>query len=472
MATANLGAAAFVYKGNWALGGGTGGNGAYKRMHVVRNNHSIWVAIVETEEEPTSTSSEWALMLENADEQAVIALISPSVSTGAITNITGVSASVAVNVQKFGFTVSPMVGVEYREQGQTAWLRTSTIAATTLGNISIPISGLDLKTAYEVRAFALDTKNPDISVLSPILPFSTTNAYIATPTLSITGGNTNISTTPTLTTSAFSTIGATDTHSATTWRVRNSGGTVVWESPNNTTNKTSITVPTGYLQPNTAYTFEVIHIGATLGSSAAGSLSATTANTIAVEYSIVAGGQRASIANYRDGGNGGQVINSSDNIQIGATIQVVIGGTDTDTSFGSVIAKTGLGGRGGTRGDGGGFPGTGGSPGALCIDGIRRGGGGGGGGGNAASGSGTDGGGNGGDVGHLDGYAGAPNTGGGGGGGMLSSGLTGSPGLGGSGIVIIRYAGTTPKASGGTITTSGGYTYHTFTASGTFTVIG
>ena len=74
MATANLGAAAFVYKGNWTLGGGTGGNGAYKRMHVVRNNHSIWVAIVETEEKPTSTSSEWALMLENADEQAVIAI--------------------------------------------------------------------------------------------------------------------------------------------------------------------------------------------------------------------------------------------------------------------------------------------------------------------------------------------------------------------------------------------------------------
>jgi hypothetical protein len=44
-------------------------------MHVVRNNNSIWVAIVETEEEPTSTSSEWALMMENADEQAVIAIV-------------------------------------------------------------------------------------------------------------------------------------------------------------------------------------------------------------------------------------------------------------------------------------------------------------------------------------------------------------------------------------------------------------
>jgi hypothetical protein len=34
--------------------------------------------------------------------------------------------------------------------------------------------------------------------------------------------------------------------------------------------------------------------------------------------------------------------------------------------------------------------------------------------------------------------------------------------------VIVRYAGST-KGSGGTITSAGGYTYHTFTSSGTFT---
>jgi len=44
-------------------------------------------------------------------------------------------------------------------------------------------------------------------------------------------------------------------------------------------------------------------------------------------------------------------------------------------------------------------------------------------------------------------------------------------GSGGSGIVIVRYSGTTQLATGGTITTSGGYTYHTFTSDGTFTVI-
>jgi hypothetical protein len=42
---------------------------------------------------------------------------------------------------------------------------------------------------------------------------------------------------------------------------------------------------------------------------------------------------------------------------------------------------------------------------------------------------------------------------------------------GGPGIVIVRYAGT-PAATGGTITQVGGYTIHTFTANGTFALVG
>ena len=54
---------------------------------------------------------------------------------------------------------------------------------------------------------------------------------------------------------------------------------------------------------------------------------------------------------------------------------------------------------------------------------------------------------------------GTTNTGGGG----------GSSGNGGSGIVIIRYTGS-QRGTGGTVTSAGGYTIHTFTGSGTFTV--
>ena len=58
------------------------------------------------------------------------------------------------------------------------------------------------------------------------------------------------------------------------------------------------------------------------------------------------------------------------------------------------------------------------------------------------------------------------NTGGGGGGGGNPSGSgTSSCGAGGSGIVIIRYKSGTNLATGGTITSSGDYKYHTFTSS-------
>jgi hypothetical protein len=59
-------------------------------------------------------------------------------------------------------------------------------------------------------------------------------------------------------------------------------------------------------------------------------------------------------------------------------------------------------------------------------------------------------------------------AGGGGGGGRTGNNTGGNGGSGGSGIVIIRYLGD-QRATGGTITSSGGYTIHTFTSSGTFT---
>jgi hypothetical protein len=65
------------------------------------------------------------------------------------------------------------------------------------------------------------------------------------------------------------------------------------------------------------------------------------------------------------------------------------------------------------------------------------------------------------------GNAGANTGGGGGGGSHYNSNNKG--GDGGSGIVVVRYGGP-QKATGGTITTVGGDTVHTFTSSGTFEV--
>jgi hypothetical protein len=36
-------------------------------------------------------------------------------------------------------------------------------------------------------------------------------------------------------------------------------------------------------------------------------------------------------------------------------------------------------------------------------------------------------------------------------------------------VVVIRYTGTSARATGGTITITGGYVIHTFTSSGTYT---
>lgn len=66
---------------------------------------------------------------------------------------------------------------------------------------------------------------------------------------------------------------------------------------------------------------------------------------------------------------------------------------------------------------------------------------------------------------NASGSNGTANTGGGGG---AANGVSGVGGSGGSGTIVIRYAGA-QRGTGGTVTSSGGYTYHTFTSSGTFT---
>ena len=94
----------------------------------------------------------------------------------------------------------------------------------------------------------------------------------------------------------------------------------------------------------------------------------------------------------------------------------------------------------------------------------------GGGGGSNRNGVGKPGGIGGGGTGGASPTAGTPNTGGGGGGTGYSGygGGTDTGGAGGSGIVIVRYPGP-QRAIGGTVTSSGGYTIHTFTTVGSTT---
>jgi len=132
------------------------------------------------------------------------------------------------------------------------------------------------------------------------------------------------------------------------------------------------------------------------------------------------------------------------------------------SSFGGGAASFQNGGTGGSGGTGWGLYTTTTSSGASAPTAVS----GGGVGGSSGTLSALAGAGSGGGAGGASAGANGGSPGGGGAGGSAS--VTNS-GTGANGQVIISYAGNTALATGGTITTSGGYTFHTFTANGTFT---
>lgn len=202
-----------------------------------------------------------------------------------------------------------------------------------------------------------------------------------------------------------------------------------------------------------------------------------------IEYLVVAGGGSGN--NGYMGAGGGEALQGSLVLKKGASLTVVIGAggvgslAGTASTLGALTARPGMGGSSPTN------PG-------YCGNGTPSGAGRGGGGGNATKGmdgltaaapnggngiastiTGTSiyyGGGGGGGSGHTSGYYnGSPGLGGGSTanrGGGASSGAGGGVQPGGSGIAIIRYPGT-QVLTGGTVTSVGGYTIHTFTSSGT-----
>ena len=152
---------------------------------------------------------------------------------------------------------------------------------------------------------------------------------------------------------------------------------------------------------------------------------------------------------------------------------VVGGGSDNSAAGSGTAGYNGGGGAGGWAGSGGGGAGgvgghgsahNGGGGGAGVLYSISGGavyyGGGGGAGADTSGGAGGVGGGGAGAAGAGAGNAGVANTGGGGGG--LGNNTVGVGGVGGSGVVIISYPTGSMTATGGTITTVGLNTIHTF----------
>jgi hypothetical protein len=206
------------------------------------------------------------------------------------------------------------------------------------------------------------------------------------------------------------------------------------------------------------------------GSSSTGAAGSQGGNTVfgSVTSTGGGGGGGYNVANPGSGGSGGGMGSGTGSGGAGTTGQGFAGGNGAGVNNGTA----GGGGAGSVGANAPGvFLGSGGDGGvgvssAIAGTSVERAGGGGGAahtGGNG--GNATGGGGVGGAAGTGDTNNGSANTGGGGG-GVSSGGTTGSSG--GSGIVIIRYAGV-QKGTGGTVTSSGDYTIHTFTSSGTYT---
>jgi hypothetical protein len=210
------------------------------------------------------------------------------------------------------------------------------------------------------------------------------------------------------------------------------------------------------------------------GSKAWDQLSSTA---FAAELLIVGGGGGGSGDGcYSGGGGSGQTRDLSITINLAQTYPITIGAGAFAAVGGSSTAfgYTAIGGNsspqytGGTSGNG-----HGGGSAAICPACCASGGGGGGatGGGSGAAGCSTHG------IGgpgfnwkslgttYASGGRGMNNCSGAGNGAANTGNGAAGNATGGSGIVIVRYTGA-QKGTGGTITSSGGYTYHTFTANG------
>jgi len=225
---------------------------------------------------------------------------------------------------------------------------------------------------------------------------------------------------------------------------------------------------------NTALTITPTSYAITIGAGGAGGTSANRGSngggtTIGALVTAIGGGGGGSVntANGLSGGSGGGAYNSTGVAGSGTAGEGRAGGigfNNQTSGGGGGASAVGSNAPDGTHGGAGGAGtansisgssvtyagGGGGTP----DSGVGNGGAGGAGGGGAGNSNGA-------------GVAGTANTGGGGGGGSNGS---NQGGAGGSGIVIISYPTVSMTATGGTITTSGSNTIHTFTTAGTFTI--
>jgi hypothetical protein len=125
-------------------------------------------------------------------------------------------------------------------------------------------------TTYYWRCRYQDAENNWSAWSTPTM-FTSAAIGVRTPTItSPTNAQTNVSQTLTITSTAFATVGTSDTQLSSSWEIwtqPSNAGTLVWSSENDTTHLNSITVPGGELQQLTTYYARMLQTGNTLGAS-------------------------------------------------------------------------------------------------------------------------------------------------------------------------------------------------------------
>jgi hypothetical protein len=165
--------------------------------------------------------------------------------------------------------------------------------------------------------------------------FSTANTYVATPSVtSPMDGATEVPEQPVIEASAFSVVNGSDTHAATSVRIKDDTGAVVWQLIESTT-LDGITVPEGVLEEGgRTYTVEVRHHGATFGASAwSAPASFTTAASFVPDFETQIG------APYGGGYVAGKIVSDYD----GQTYGLIVsdgGGDSVQMGAGAMAWRT------------------------------------------------------------------------------------------------------------------------------------